>query len=395
MRTKNKTGECILLQLISDRPALTNTRPKNNAIQGRTILESLSSPNLEEPNDQNQTDIQILYKLAKQLKPTFDYLDLLVQNINHYVNKKNAQKKPVEELLKGAVQIERFFKKKLLDASERTTNPLITNLLKLTAHDVSLFAKFGRIAIIFKNNQITDKRRVCKQTWDGTSESQGVRTNLIEQKRLISSFFERIEQISQNKTGVSQEISHADFLKNLDKLFNQVQIDNWPLQSPISDRLTFKNQAITQTENPFDRMFTKDDFPIKLDQVLLNSILRNIINNAIENSPSDSPLNLEIDIVNTTDESKEKPYLHIKLNNLLADSIGFTEKNILEALQASKQVTTKQDPTETNGIFLKTLNSLMQENDGLLTISTNQRTNQDLVDFNLELKYPLEKSSKT
>ena len=395
MRTENKTRECILLKLISDRLALTNTKPKNNAIQGRQILESLSSPNLEEPHDQNQTDIQILYKLAEQLKPTFDYLDLLVQNINHYVNKKNAQKKPVEELLQGAVQIEKFFKKKLLDASERTTNPLITNLLKLTAHDVSLFAKFGRISIIFKNDQITDKQRVCKQTWDGTSESQSVRTNLIEQKRLISSFFERIEQISQNKTGVSQEISHADFLKNLDKLFNQVQIDNWPLQSPISDRLTFNNQAITQTENPFEQMFAQKDFPIKLDQVLLNSILRNIINNAIENSPSDSPLNLEINIVNTTDEGKKKPYLHIKLNNLLTDSIGFTEKKILEALQANQQVTTKQDPTETNGIFLKTLNSLMQENDGLLTISTNQRTNQDLVDFNLELKYPLEKSSET
>ena len=86
MRTENQTRECILLQLISDRPALTDTRPKKNAIQGRIILESLSSPNLEEPNDQNQTDLQILYKLAEQLKPTFDYLDLLVQNINHYVN---------------------------------------------------------------------------------------------------------------------------------------------------------------------------------------------------------------------------------------------------------------------------------------------------------------------
>jgi hypothetical protein len=146
-------------------------------------------------------------------------------------------------------------------------------------------------------------------------------------------------------------------------------------------------------------MFAQKDFPIKLDQVLLNSILRNIINNAIENSPSDSPLNLEINIVNTTDEGKKKPYLHIKLNNLLADPIGFTEKNILEALQASKQVTTKQDPTETNGTFLKTLNSLMQENDGFLKISTTtkdpNRENPEIkkLEFNLELKYPLEKSS--
>jgi hypothetical protein len=412
MHTNNaaqNTGKTVQPSSQSNRPNIAKAEPVKNADRGRKILELLNLPNLEEPTNPNATDIQILDRLTEQLKPTFEYLDLLVQNINHYINTKKARKNPVEELLKGTVQLERFFKKKLLDASKEITNPLITNLLQLTAHDVNLFANFGRISTIFKNDKIADKRQACENTWKGTSTSQSIQTNLIEQKKLISSFFQRIEKISKGKIGLYQAVSHKDFRENLGKLFDQVQRDNSRLsETLLTNRLTLNDQAITpaegKTKNPFDITFTKKDFPIKVDPLLLNTILRNIINNAIENSPPDSKLNLEINIVKE-ETGTEKPYLHIKLSNPLADPRGFTEKRILENLNTGKQTSTKQNPTETNGTFLKTLRSLMQQNDGLLQISTTTKDQTNLslrekssqtlktLEFNLELKYPLEKTS--
>jgi signal transduction histidine kinase len=381
----------------------TPENPENDAQRGKEILNLLSSPNPQESTTQQKTDIEILNKLAKQLEPTFEYLDLLVQNINHYINQKKAQKKPVEELLQGAVKIEKFFKKKLLDASKEITNPLITNLLQLTAHDVNLFANFGIISTIFNNPKTTKKRQVCQSTWNGTSKSQGIQANLREQKKLISSFFERIEKISEGKIGLYQAVSHKDFLKNLGKLFDQVQRDNSRLSKTLlANRLTLNNQAITpaegNTKNPFDKTFTAEDFPIKFDPLLFNTILRNIINNALANSPPDSKLNLEINIIQET-KKNSKPYLHIKLSNPLVDPRSFAEKNILENLKSGNQISTKKDPTETNGTFLKTLKSLMEQNGGVLKISTSTK-DQNLenpeikkLEFNLELKYPLEKSS--
>jgi hypothetical protein len=140
MHTNNaaqNTGKRVQPSSQSNRPNIAKAEPVKNADRGRKILELLNLPNLEEPTNPNATDIQILDRLTEQLKPTIEYLDLLVQNINHYINTKKARKNPVEELLKGTVQLERFFKKKLLDASKEITNPLITNLLQLTAHDVT------------------------------------------------------------------------------------------------------------------------------------------------------------------------------------------------------------------------------------------------------------------
>ena len=372
---------------------------KNSASKGAEILKqikALSSPNnlttIQEPANHRKTNTDILDKLAEQLKPTFDYLDLLVQNINYYISDKKAQKSPVEELLKGTVALERFFKKKLLDASKEITNPLIAGLLRLTAHDLNLSANFGRIATIFVNPKIKNKRQACENIWKGTSELKGIQAILLEQKKLISSFFERVEKINKNNIGIGQEISRKDFLKNLGKLFDQVQLDHWQLTPSVTTRLTLNNQAITQltdeTKNPFDQTFTEEVFPIKFDPILLNSILRNIIINAIDNSPTDSKLNLEINIVKETDTDKKKPYLHIKLSNPLADPTGFTKKNILEDLKADKKTSTKKDPTETNGTFLKTLNSLMHQNGGLLKISTITK-DRNLENSDFTIKIPL------
>ena len=143
-----------------------------------------------------------------------------------------------------------------------------------------------------------------------------------------------------------------------------------------------------ETRNPFDQTFTEEVFPIKFDPILLNSILRNIIINAIDNSPTDSKLNLEINIVKKTDTDKKKPYLHIKLSNPIADPTGFTKKNILKDLKTGKKTSTKKDPTETNGTFLKTLRNLMQENGGLLKISTIKK-DRNLENSDFKIKIPL------
>jgi hypothetical protein len=49
-------------------------------------------------------------------------------------------------------------------------------------------------------------------------------------------------------------------------------------------------------------------------------------------------------------------------------------KNILGNLNTGQQITSKENPSETNGTFLRTLRSLMTENGGLLKISTTEKT---------------------
>ncbi|NBV99516.1 MAG: hypothetical protein EBR67_08435 [Proteobacteria bacterium] len=372
---------------------------KNSATKGAEILQQitkLSSPNnlttIQEPANHRKTNTEILDKLANQLKPTFDYLDLLAQNISHYINEKKVKSESIQELLKGVVPLERFFKRKLIETSEEINHPLIAGLLRLTAHDLNLFSNFSRISTIFLDPKIKNKHQACESIWKGTSELKGIQASLLEQKKLISSVFERVEKISKNNIGIGQEISHKDFLKNLGKLFDQVQIDNWQLAPSITTRLTLNNQAITrstnETRNPFDQTFTEEVFPIKFDPILLNTILRNIIINAIDNSPTDSQLNLEINIVKKIDTDKKQSYLHIKLSNPLADPAGFTKKNILKDLKTGKKTSTKKDPTETNGTFLQTLNNLMQKNGGLLKISTTTK-DQNLENSDFKIKIPL------
>ena len=390
---------CIALQNNQYQNTLNTEFLKNSATKGAEILKqikALSSPNnlttIQEPANHRKTNTEILDKLADQLKPTFDYLDLLAQNISHYINEKKVKSESIQELLKGVVPLEIFFKRKLTETSEEINHPLIAGLLRLTAHDLNLFGNFGRISTIFLNPKIKNKRQACESIWKGTSELKGIQASLLEQKKLISSVFERVEKISKNNIGIGQEISRKDFLKNLGKLFDQVQIDNWQLAPSITTRLTLNNQAITrstnETRNPFDQTFTEEVFPIKFDPILLNTILRNIINNALKNSPSNSQLNLEINIVKKTDTDKKKPYLHIKLSNPLADPAGFIKKNILENLKTGKKTSTKKDPTETNGTFLQTLNNLMQKNGGLLKISTTTK-DQNLENSDFKIKIPL------
>ena len=419
---------CIALQNNQYHQKTLNTEfLKNSATKGAEILKQiteLSSPNnlttIQEPANHRKTNTEILDKLADQLKPTFDYLDLLAQNISHYINEKKVKSESIQELLKGVVPLEIFFKRKLIETSEEINHPLIAGLLRLTAHDLNLFGNFGRISTIFLNPKIKNKRKVCEEAWN--NNQTGVQKSLLAQKRLLASCFQRVNNLSEGKIGLHEKISRENFLKNLGKLFDQIQIDRWQLAPSITTRLTLNNQAIVPTENnkqnPFDKSFSTEDFPIILDQELLNTILRNIIINAIDNSPTDSQLNLEINIVKKTDKDKKKPYLHIKLSNPLADPTGFTKKNILKDLKADKKTSTKKDPTETNGTFLKTLGNLMHQNGGLLKISTTTKDqnleNSDFkiripltavpelkessqtlktLEFNLELKYPLEKTS--
>lgn len=349
-----------------DRTATASSATKNSN-QGAKIIkqiQALSSPSssttISEPDLEKKTDIEILNKLATQLKPTFDYLDLLVQNFNHYIDEPRVNPQPMKELLTGATPIDQFIKEKLLEASEEINHPFIANLLKLTALDLNLFANFGKISTIFSNTGIRNKKQACQNAWKENQTSPGIQKSLLEQKRLLSSLFQRIENLNEDKIGFCETISRKDFLKNLGKLFDQIHRDNWQLPILVAERLTLNNQAIIPAENnrqnSFDKSFLAKDFPIKLDSKLLNTILRNIINNAIENSPPDSKLNLEINIIKETKENNSKPYLHIKLNNPLVNPKEFTEKNILD------------------GTFLKTLRNLMAENGGLLKISTTKKT---------------------
>jgi hypothetical protein len=389
---------CIAWQNHQYQNTLNTEFLKNSATKGAEILKqikALSSPNnlrtIQEPASHRKTNTEILDKLADQLKPTFDYLDLLAQNISHYINEKKVKSESIQELLKGVVPLERFFKRRLIKTSEEINHPLIAGLLRLTAHDLNLFGNFGRISTIFLNPKIKNKRQACESIWKGTSELKGIQASLLEQKKLISSVFQRVKNLNEGKIGLHEKISRENFLKNLDKLFDQIQRDRWQLTPSITTRLTLNNQAIVPTENnkqnPFDKSFSTEDFPIILDQELLNTILRNIIINAIDNSPTDSQLNLEINIVKKTDTNKKKPYLHIKLSNPLADPTGFTKKNILKDLKTGKKTSTKKDPTETNGTFLQTLNSLMQENGGLLKISTIKK-DRNLENSDFKIKIP-------
>lgn len=370
---------------------------ENNVTKGAKILQQiteLSSPNnlttIQEPANHRKTNTEILDKLADQLKPTFDYLDLLAQNISHYINEKKVKSESIQELLKGVVPLEIFFKRKLTETSEEINHPLIAGLLRLTAHDLNLFGNFGRISTIFLDPKTKNKRKACKEAWN--NNQTGVQKSLLAQKRLLASCFQRVNNLSEGKIGLHEKISRENFLKNLGKLFDQIQIDRWQLTPSITTRLTLNNQAITrstdETRNPCDQTFAEEVFPIKFDPILLNSILRNIIINAIDNSPTDSQLNLEINIVKKTDADNKKPYLHIKLSNPLADPAGFTEKNILKDLKTGKQTSTKKDPTETNGTFLQTLNNLMQKNGGLLKISTTTK-DQNLENSDFKIKIPL------
>ena len=344
---------CIAWQNNQYQNTLNTEFLKNSATKGAEILEqikALSSPNnlrtIQEPASHRKTNTEILDKLADQLKPTFDYLDLLAQNISHYINEKKVKKvksESIQELLKGVVPLEIFFKRKLIETSEDINHPLIAGLLRLTAHDLNLFGNFGRISTIFLNPKIKNKRKVCEDAWN--NNQTGVQKSLLAQKRLLASCFQRVNNLSEGKIGLHEKISRENFLKNLGKLFDQIQIDRWQLAPSITTRLTLNNQAITrstdETRNPFDQTFAEEVFPIKFDPILLNSILRNIIINAIDNSPTDSQLNLEINIVKKTDRDKKKPYLHIKLSNPLGDPAGFTKKNILENLKTGKKTSTK------------------------------------------------------
>jgi K+-sensing histidine kinase KdpD len=127
------------------------------------------------------------------------------------------------------------------------------------------------------------------------------------------------------------------------------------------------------------------DFPIKLDPNLLKAILQNLVNNASENSPEDSTVNFSI--------GKTGDFLNIEVKNPIQDVKQFIQGNIGAKLEQGEQVTSKIDPSQTNGTFLKTVKALLQDYGGNIEFAYPKLISDKKELFTVRLNYPLEKTS--
>ena len=100
----------------------------------------------------------------------------------------------------------------------------------------------------------------------------------------------------------------------------------------------------------------------------------------------------------TADGRKEnpiKPHLLIKLSNPIRDYQEFQNKDILENIIQGSQISTKQNPSSTNGTFLKTAKEILTANGGDLSVSVLEKDNSNKsAEFQVTIKFPLEKSSE-
>jgi hypothetical protein len=129
----------------------------------------------------------------------------------------------------------------------------------------------------------------------------------------------------------------------------------------------------------------KADFPIKLDPNLLKAILQNLVDNASENSPKDSMVNFSI--------GKTGDFLNIEIENPIKDVNQFIKGNIGAKLEQGEQVTSKINPSQTNGTFLKTVKALLDGYGGNIKLAYPKSTSDKEELFTVRLKYPLEKTS--
>jgi K+-sensing histidine kinase KdpD len=127
------------------------------------------------------------------------------------------------------------------------------------------------------------------------------------------------------------------------------------------------------------------DLPIKLDPNLLKAILQNLVDNASENSPKDSTVNFSI--------GKTGDFLKIEVKNPIKDVTQFIKDNIGAKLEQGEQVTSKINPSQTNGTFLKTVKALLHDSGGNMKLTYPKSTSDKEALFTVRLNYPLEKTS--
>lgn len=355
---------------------------KNIAVKTQEILEQIkdlsSKPLLRNFKDdamELSADKQVLAQLSEDIKPVFTYMDLLVRNLGEYLKPAQTSRKrsPLsEDLLKGVVEVERFLKARLTQAAELMDNPLAEGLLRLTAHDVLISPHFQRISTALNNPQTKNKFLAVKSIWNSIKEP------LNRQKELLESFFQRIDNVVNGEIKSTQRLSYKEFLVNLGRTVDLIAVQHG---SALDQRLTINNASIIpplgETHNPFDYTFSKNSFPVTLDAETLKVLLRNIVVNALENSSEQSKLNLEMKVITADGRKKNpiKPHLLIKLSNPIRDYQEFQNKDILENIIQGSQISTKQNPSSTNGTFLKTAKEILTANGGDLSVSVLEKDN--------------------
>ena len=220
--------------------------------------------------------------------------------------------------------------------------------------------------------QLSLKNMAKKMGKDAGPEYRVEAKNVQKPKEMMVRFLKSIENVitlgsnDANREDLTpSELSHSFGSARRDALNNSGKDS---LDKHIESHYNFGSNQ----ENPFET--------VSIDKFFIQDATRNLLENALRGKAEDSKAQLNVEF---KEESHSK-FLEITVSNQLADPDKFRELKILEKLNNAEQVTTKANPTATNGTFSKYLSQTINH---IPEASIGRSLDGDI--FSVKIKYPV------